>query len=198
MSIILAIALVPTVIHSYLGAKTDDGRITSAIGATLAGLTSKPTERRGAWVKDIYDSEDWIERRYLGPNGEDVLLFVARSYDLKRLYHHPELGVLRGNDFTRPQPAKLAGAPVHVLQSQSGSGVALYGLLYERRFIENPISFQLKSSWWLLFSPRKPMTLFLAYDRHSQSTAPLDRSAAARVLTAAIKSFLSQTSNAPS
>ena len=179
----------------------DDGRVTSAIGATLDGLPSKPTERRAAWVKDVYHSVDWIERHYLGPDGEDVLLFVARSYNLKRLYHHPELGVLRGNDFARPQPAKLASlkdAPVRVLRSQSGSGVALYGLVYEGRFIENPISFQLQSSWRLLFSPRKPMTLFLTYDRQSQPTAPLDRSTAARVLTAAVKSFLSQTVNAPS
>ncbi len=195
VSVLLAVALIPTIIHGFVGARTDDGRVTSAIGTTLAGLASKPTERRARWVKEVYGSDDWIERRYQGPDGRDIRLFAARSYDLKRLYHHPELGVVRGTDLKRAVTVPLAdldGAPVHVLTAQRGTGVAVYGLLYDDQFVANPITLQLRTSYELLFSAKKPMTLFLVYDRQLPPATPLDGSLAGKMLSEAVRSFLYQ------
>ena len=83
VSAILMIVLVPTIIHDYMRARADDGRVVDAIDNTLVGMASKPKNRRAEWVKETFDSDDWIERRYTGTEGSEVLLFVARSYDLK-------------------------------------------------------------------------------------------------------------------
>ncbi len=194
-ALLLCVALVPTVIHSYLGATLDDGRHTSAIAASLAGLGFRPTNRHDKWGKDVYDSDDWIERRYAGPDGKEVLLFAARSYNLKRLYHHPELGVLRGVDMGRATASTMPGSdgkPIHVLRARVGAGLAAYVLLYDGRFVENPIALQLRTSWELIFSPRKPMTLFLVFDKNERPDISLEDASVVQVLNEAIRSFLSQ------
>ena len=61
--LLLAVALVPTVIHSYMQARNDDGRSAKDIPTTLAGIKSKPyTRHNDAWVMDMFASDDWIER----------------------------------------------------------------------------------------------------------------------------------------
>ncbi len=42
VSILLAVALVPTIIHNYIGAKVEDGLLASAVSTELAGLPSMP------------------------------------------------------------------------------------------------------------------------------------------------------------
>ena len=170
VSVLLAIALVPTFIHSYVGARIDDGLVTQAISSPLIGLVSERTDRRAQWVEEIYDSVDWIERRYTGADGSNVRLFVARSYNLKRLYHHPELGVARGIDLHRPvvMPLpELNGASVYVLTAQTGKGIVAYTLLYDDELISDPIALQVRSSLEQIFNAKKPMTLFLVYDQQA-------------------------------
>ena len=197
IAILLGLVLVPTITHSYLGATVDDGKVTEAVDSTLAGLTSRSTDRNAGWVKRTFDSDDWIERRYTGPNGSSVLLFVARSYDLKRLYHHPELAVLYGNDFDDGGIANLPNHPevwVRQLKRRAGAGErpAAYALLYDGEFVDNPIALQLRTSFELMVQPRKPMTLFMVLDEHARSGAPFESSQAAAVLGDAITSFFSQ------
>jgi hypothetical protein len=197
--VLLALALVPTVIHSYRGTTIDDGLRADAVPVRLDHMVSSPTERRAGWVRSNFDTDDWIERVYRsGPH--DVTLFVARSFDAKRLYHHPELALLRGLE---PAPAGKARAaarpdiPLHVLTtSRDGvGGVAVYALRYEDRFIDRPILFQLRASAALLFSGRKPLTLFMASDR-AGTVARLDEAPATLVLLSAIESFERQASGA--
>jgi hypothetical protein len=196
VAVLLALALVPTVIHSYRGATVTDGLTTASVAVVLDGMRSSPTPRRAGWVKNHLASEDWFERVYRVGN-QDVTLFVARSYDGKRLYHHPELALLRG---VETSPAGVARStarpdvPLHVLTTAKGAGkgIGVYALLYDGRFIENPITFQLRTSAELLFSGRKPLTLFMASDLTGR-TDRIDDAAATRVLLAAIEAFERQT-----
>jgi hypothetical protein len=184
-------------IHSYIGAVVDEGRSVKAIDENLAGLASQSTDRRAAWIEDTYNSHDWIERRYTGPDSKNILLFVASSFDLKRLYHHPEIGVLHGVDLKRDNDESLqmmSDVPVHVLRGSTGTGLAGYVLFYDGQFIRNPIEIQVLSSIELMFSPRKSMTLFLVYDSNADSEDRIEQSAAGRVLESAIDSFLAQKS----
>lgn len=194
VSILLTVALVPTIIHNYIGAIADDGLKASAISNTLAGFSSNTTARRASWVKETFDSFDWIERKYTGSHGENVLLFVARSYDLKRLYHHPEIGLLRGVSLRREEIIQIPGmnVPIHVLKSPTGKGIAAYVLLYDGQFVKNPIHQQVLTSIKLLFSTKKPMTLFFVYDSETHHGASLELSPAINVLVAAVNSFFSQ------
>lgn len=194
-AVLLALALIPTGIHTYWGAVAKDGRTTGAIPAVLLGMESRATARKAAWVKNNLDSDDWVERVYRS-GGQDVILFVGRSYDAKRLYHHPELALLRGTEtapFGVTHATERPDVPLHVLTTAKDDrkGVAVYALLYDRRFVESPVAFQLRTSAELLVTGRKPMTLFLASDLFGDP-AKIDAAPATHVLLAAIASFESQ------
>jgi len=64
-------------------------------------------------------------------------------------------------------------------------------MLYDGEFVENPYALQLRTAWRLLFSPRKPMTLFFVHDVSLTPGTDLDEAPAVRLLHAAIRSFLS-------
>jgi hypothetical protein len=195
-AVCLGAALVPTVLHRYADVRADDGRTTTAIAPRLGGLTAQPTDRRAAWVKKTFDSDDWMERRYVNRQGGDVVLFAARSYDLKRLYHHPELAVAYGNDLREAGTTRLAAmeeVPVHVLRGEAPNpGLAIYALMYEDGFVDNPYLFQMRTAWELLFSPRRAMTLLFAHDPTAEPGMALDTAPATQVLLDAIRSFRAQ------
>ncbi len=195
VGLLLGLALVPTVIHSYYGLMDQDGLTTEAIATDFAGFKSSPTKRSAQWVKNMFDSADWIERDYLPPEGERIRLFAARSYDHKRLYHHPELAVLYGMDLEDGGIHWLPGSPeipVRLLKKRIGTGVGAYALLYNDEFVRNPIGFQLKTSFEQVFSPRKPITLLLVFDKALATHRDFQDSPAARVLSHAVESFRNQ------
>lgn len=190
LAVLLGIALIPTVLHSYWGAVADDGRTAAGIPASLAGAESMPTSRRAEWVKKNFDTTDWIERVYR-LEGHEVVMFVARSLDAKRLYHHPEIALLRST--TEPRGITRASArrdvPLHVLKS-GRDDVAVYALVHDGRFVANPITFQLRNAFEQMFTTRKPMTLFLATSRGSADD--VESAPATRILLAAVESFHAQ------
>lgn len=192
---LLALTLVPTVIHSYRGARLDDGLRAEIIAERLGGMTSSPSGRRDEWVRRNFATADWMERTYK-KDGTEVSLFVARSYDPKRLYHHPELAILRGFQTT---PSGLARSqarpeiPLHVIEAGRGErrGITVYALLYDGSFIDNPLLFQLRTSVELLASGRKPLTLFMS-TALTGSRDDIDNAPATKLLLAAIADFEQQ------
>src|SRR4249920_1141545 len=88
----LLLALIPTVIHSYAGIVVTDDLRAASIPAMLGAYSASPTKRSADWGERRFDSHDWIERQY-ATESDTVVLTVIRSYDLKALYHHPELAV---------------------------------------------------------------------------------------------------------
>jgi hypothetical protein len=200
LCVLVAVALVPTVLHRYVGAKGADGRLAAAIPVTLAGAMATPSARDQGWGERRFQSRDWFEREYrLGP--QSVRLTVLRSYDLKRLYHHPELDVAYGVPFVSHRVATLAAdpqMPVHVLETgPSARGIAMYALLYDGRFIDDPLRFQVRLAGELLVRARQPMTLFFALDPDGAHAADLDAQPAGRILHAAVREFIAQSPAAP-
>ena len=188
-----AVALVPTFIHSYAEFRIAVDRAAAAIPVTIAGRASKSSGRSATWGQRRFESEDWIERVY--ESGADkVTLTVVRSFDLKALYHHPELAVAYGTPFGRAEVARFSGrpaVPVFVLRTdQDGGAVGLYVLHYDDQFIEAPILFQIRTSAKLLVNGRRAMTLFFVTDATGRSSPPSGTSPAAAVLFGAIDSFL--------
>ncbi len=199
VALLLCLALVPTVIHSYYGFLHQDGLTTKAIATDLVGFFSSPTDRKPQWVREMFGAEDWIERHYFSRRGEGARLFAARSYDLKRLYHHPELGILYGTDFRDEGIHWLPGSPevpVRLLRMRSGRGAAAYALLYDDQFVTNPIGFQLKTSFELVFSPRKELTLLFVFDKTLAPDRAFEGSPAAQILVSAVESFRNQQTGA--
>ena len=189
--VVVALALIPTIIHSYAGMVVKDGRSTASIPATLAGFTSVPSARDAGWGRRRFESDDWFERRYLSGTDE-VLLTVLRSYDLKRLYHHPELDVAYGTAFLDEKVVELRdapGVPVHVLSGAEETGPAAYVLHYGDAFVANPLWFQVRVAGELLFSGRRPMTLIFAREVRGRRAGGVDANPSSRVLVDALKSF---------
>lgn len=191
--LLLTLALLPTFIHSYLGSISDDGRSVRSIPTVLAGFSSEPYLRhKDPWVKSLFGSEDWIERIYKNDKGEKIRLFVARSYDFKKLYHHPELALSYANDFEEEGMVVLPGdpeIPVFILRNSKGRGIAAYVLLHENKFIKHPVSHQVNEAFMQLFSPMKAMTLFYVADTTTPVADKFNKTSSASLLAAAIQSF---------
>jgi hypothetical protein len=192
IAVSIALALVPTLIHSYSDSRPQDGRTAAAISPSLAGYSSVPAPRSATWGKRRFDSDDWMDRAYRA-GARTVRLTVVRSYDPKSLYHHPELAIADGASFSGVRVTRAAGrpdVPVHVLTPAQGvNAAAAYVLHYRDRFVEDPILFQLRTAGELLVTPRQAMTIFFALERDPSGASP---SAPADLLIAAIDDFLAQ------
>jgi hypothetical protein len=164
---LVAVALVPTYIHSYAGSTVQDRRTTASIPTSLAQYHGTASDRNATWGKRRFDSDDWTERIYRS-TGDEVKLSVIRSFDPKSLYHHPELAVSYGPSYVSTEVRRLTrrpDIPVHVLSTAGASRtIAMYALHYGDTFVQDPIRFQLRAAGELLFSGRKPMTLFFLTD----------------------------------
>lgn len=195
VALVLLLALLPTAIHSYVGLKVEDHLTTTGIPNTLEGFVGTQTSRRATWGQKRFDATDWTERTYFAGN-QEVRLLVARSFDLKKLYHHPELAAADGIDL-RPLGIKQLGdglGGVHALQSTNAPRqVALYALVYDGALIEDPIWFQFRTAGKLLVTGRKQMTLFFAHQADVPEGLPAEQTAAATVLKAAVTQFAAQT-----
>jgi len=195
VSLVLMLALIPTVIHSYLGLKTDDGLSVKKIKPELGNFNSEPTNRQPGWGEETFGSVDWIERAYTDEQGKTLRLFVGRSYDHKRLYHHPELALSYAKDLRSEGQIHLSGQPeipVNLLHNDMRPNMAAFVLLYDGKFIDNPISHQIRDSLKQLISARKPMTLFYIADDNAPKNTTFLQSPAASLLNKAIKDFMAQ------
>jgi hypothetical protein len=193
VAVVVALALVPTIIHSYAALEIEDTLSTRLIPDTLAGYSSVPSSRDAAWGSRRFQSQDWMERLYTA-RGDEVLLTVLRSYDLKILYHHPENDVAYGAGFLRHEVVRRPDrpdVPLHVLHTDvDGGAAAVYVLHYGGRLIDDPLVFQIRTAGELLFSGRSQMTLFFAHDKSAAKGVKVETSGAAAVLLAALDRFL--------
>jgi hypothetical protein len=121
---------------------------------------------------------------------------VLRSYDLKRLYHHPELDVAYGAGYLTHDIVELPtlpGVPVHVLDTNTAQrGTALYALHYDGGFVRDPLWLQARVAGQLLFSGRKQMTLLFARDVRGRKGASPGTYPSAQVLKQAVEYFTGQ------
>ena len=186
--VVLALALVPTVVNVYVGRKVVEGPpLSEALPSVLAGQMSQPTTRKATTIRREFASDDWVERVYASGLGPGVKVLAVRSYDMKRLYHHPELAISDANYGTaevHEVPAADGPLAVHVLHGEKG-GTAAYALLYKGRTVSNPYLFQLRVAPEFLLLGQRPLTLVFAEDetgRGDQSAA--DAPAVQRVVAA--------------
>ena len=187
---LLALACIPTVLHSYMGPRLEDGHSVNALPLRLNGMEGRSSERSPGWVRELYGTSDFVERKY----GAALTLFVARSPDPKGLYHHPEHGVAHGDGYERAfvvRRPEHPEVPIFVLESPRGDR-SVYALLYEGEFIEHPIRFQLRNAVALLVRPRSLMTLFFVRGKAVGGSPTAVASSGEALLLAAIDSFLAQ------
>lgn len=192
LCLVLAVPLVPTVIHTYAGLEATDGRRVEAAGQPVAGFDVTTTRRGPSWGSQNFKTDDWLERRYRSTD-DDIVVTVVRSYDAKTLYHHPELACAYGTPFDQytverfPPRGEL---PVHVLRASRSRAAAFYALHYDEGFVEHPLRFQLQQAGTLLFSARHPMTLFFVHDPNIGAATELGAVKAVSLLYDVIDRFI--------
>lgn len=191
--LLLALALIPTVIHSYFKLLIDDGRSVENIPLSFSDFLSKPNNQlNDRRVNGIFGSKDWIDRTYVNSSGVRIRLFVARSFDYKRLYHHPELGLSSGTDLRSEGVLMLhrkPEMPIHLFQNNDGRGQAGYVLLHEGDFIKEPLLYQISNALKQLVSARKAMTLFYVSSSNDPENIDFSDTSAAFILGESVKSF---------
>jgi hypothetical protein len=149
-----------------------------------------PGPRNADWGRRRFDTDDWIARRYVSGH-TDVVLTAIRAYDLKALYHHPELAVAYDTPFFDSEIRRFEhhpSIPVHVLRD-GDRALGLYVLLYDGEYVADPVWFQLRTSIRLLVSGRRPMTLLFARQTMVPAGQDIEQTDAATILFAAIDAF---------
>jgi hypothetical protein len=184
VAVLVGLALFPTVLHTYVGYTASDGKTSQQVPQQLGGIDGIDTRRDAHWVRQYYHTDDFVERRY----ATAVTLFVARGFDAKALYHHPELGLAHGVPFSSYEvvdvPSDSGAIALHVLKGPDD--YACYALLYGDRFVAAPLRFEVRRAVNMLFSPARAMTLFFGQGPASVETRG---SAVTRTVVAAVESF---------
>jgi hypothetical protein len=188
-------ALVPTVVHNYLGRRVAADARVSGLDVNVPGMTAFPTRRGASWFVSTFGTGEAFEREYRDPAGTAVKLTVIQSFDPKQLYHHPENVVAYGQSLRPAGVAPLdgvAGVPVHWLSQSEKQAAAVQGayvLWYGGEFVNDPYRAQLRQAPTVLFRGGVPMTLlFVAGPPASPGTGgPVER-----VLAAAVAAWRAQ------
>lgn len=187
--VLLLLALVPTIVNSYVGRQVvESPRLADVIPATLDGRSSTPTQRKASTIRREFASEDWVERAYASGGQSPVTVLAVRSYDMKRVYHHPELAVTdREYATARLVQVESPAGPVdvHVLPGMT-SGQAAYALVYRGRTVGSPYLFQIRVAPELLLTGQRPLTLLFAEDPAADASAAPDQSPAVQAVVAAV------------
>ncbi len=190
-----SLALVPTLIHNYMGLVEDDGKTAEGISLNLGEYTLTSMENTRL-DKENFNTQECIKRIYTDSDGNHMTLFAASSYDHKRLYHHPEVALSYGKAIGSLELQLISNAnrtiPVHIVKNESKSEIiAFYVLVYDGRFVADPIRQQILNALNLLVNARKKMTLFYVSGTGSQDRR-LSESDMLNVLMLAIESFEKQ------
>jgi len=171
LSACLLLALIPVVVHSYIGVQVDDCRNPSALLPQLVAAYG-PIAKRDAWVHATFQSAQWQEGSF-SQNGLQFDFSIIRSYDAKRLYHRPENSLVehafveqRGIEWVETDAGPL---PIHrAYYGDTNPAIAVaYLLVYRSAPIASPYWPQLRAAPVELVTGSRPMTLFLVQARGS-------------------------------
>lgn len=166
LAVLSALALVPVVVHSYLGVQRDE----CADPFRLVPSTGRPEDsRRDRIMKRRLNAFQWKEGRLSGRDGlPESFYSVVRSYEAKKLYYLLEQRLLdRVPDSESIVRVQSGGVelPIRKLYfaphpGHSASLVAAYLLVHDGAPVDNPYWSQLLAAPVQLFTGAKPMTAF--------------------------------------
>ncbi len=168
MAVMILVAMVPIVVHSYLDLRSDE----CADPVRLAASSSwRHQKERDAFMRERLGAHQWKEGRLPAEPGEPSIHYtIARSYDAKRLYYRIERRLL----VAEPDLQKIIKVqanseqlPIRTLRfhpkpGSAGAAVAAYLLVYDGRPVGNPYVNQLLAAPLRMLTGRLPMTAFFA------------------------------------
>lgn len=195
--VVLCLALLPVGIHTYVGARADDGLRVAAIPEVLDGMRSEPEKRASNWGQRRFGTDEWFDRWY-GTN-QRLRLAVVRTFDPKAVFHHPELAISYPEaSLGRATTERLPGGePVFVLRGiDEDRNLVIYALVADGQLVRNPYVSQMALAAKMLVGGRRPMTLVYVQDPRP-SAVPFGQQPAVRLLLAALEQLAEASSAKP-
>ncbi len=166
LAAIAVLALIPVVVHSYIGVRRDE----CADPFRLVPATRGSGDDRRAWImRRRLNAHQWKEGRVRRTDGLPTSFYsIVRSYEAKRLYYLIERRLLdREPDRESIVRIESGGVelPIRTLffrphPGRSASMVAAYLLIYDGAPVDNPYWHQLLTAPVQLLFGTKPMTAF--------------------------------------
>ena len=184
----LAPAMLVVLLHSYIGLRAED---CSKATSLFAGQSKGPGLFREKRLGEVFEAERWEEGSLPVPRqGWQANFAVVQSYDAKKLYHRPEMYLIRESTPSRRavEQVKLAEDLVaihHVYYPASESIVlhAAYLLIYDSQPVANPYLAQIRLAPWQIVRGTYPMTLsFVAVSGPAGAAHDLERQSVAYLL----------------
>jgi len=195
--VLFLLALIPTALNFYQGLPVAEPGFTSALPVELAQMRSEATTRDKDRIREIFRTDDWLERTYASPSGSGLTLFLARGFDGKIFFHYPEYGLLRRNWSTRVHKVESMrdGAQsimVHelTLSGQQSATRVLYVLLYGKESLGNPYLDTVRFIPRMLLGERESYFLLFVHDGGIRETSA-SQGAMESLLLAAVDHILS-------
>lgn len=189
--VLLVLAGVPTLLHSYGRFDVEDCRNPAAL-MVLHNGSQRASWVRERWLERASATREWRQgKRPIPATLHELRTVVVRTYDPKIVYHQPEIALVRGfgADAREVEWIEHAGEalPVHrpyfgIHSDRPAKVVAAYLLVYRGRPVANPYLAQLLAAPLELASGRSPMTLFFATATVGRGEVELAEEAADRWL----------------
>ncbi len=168
MAVMILVAMVPIVVHSYLDLRSDE----CADPVRLAASSSwRHQKERDAFMRRRLRAHQWKEGKLPTQPGEPAIRYtIVRSYDAKRLYYRIERRLLGAEPDVQEIVEVEAGSeqlPIRTLRfhpkpGSAGATVPAYLLVYDGRPVGNPYVNQLLAAPLRMLTGRLPMTAFFA------------------------------------
>ncbi len=168
--VLLSVAMLPVVLHGYVGVESDDCAHATAVAPPWAPGDS--TTGRAAYIDGLMKPSQWREGTLRDSDGTALNYVIARSFDAKHLYYRPEYKLVQK---ARPASHEIVwiemddeSVPVHrpIYQKRIRNpliGLAAYVILYDGVPVENPYRTQLLSAPLQIVRGRLPTTLLFVW-----------------------------------
>lgn len=176
---LLAVSLIPVVLHAYVGIEAEDCEKASGIAPHWA--PSDPPSGPERYIEKRMKPSHWREGTLRGEHGSILHYTIARGFDAKHIYYRPEYKLVRHE---RPVAHEVRWIdadgeklPVHrpIYEARRGNrpvGFAAYLVLYGGRPVENPYRTQLRAAPLQILTGRVPATLFFVAGHVPESELP--------------------------
>ncbi|MCP4007608.1 MAG: hypothetical protein GY725_25790 [bacterium] len=182
IAVMLAVVLIPVVIHDYVGWRRDD---CANPGVLIPdSYAERQPEKRQSFMKSAFAADQWREGRVHGDRGETPLSYsIIRSWNAKRVYYRPAHRIAPARkpsgEHLKWVEHKGERIPIHVgdFGKRTLGGVrslSVYALLYDSQPVANPYWTQLLAAPSMLIRGSQPMTLLIVSGH--VPTAEYDRS----------------------
>jgi hypothetical protein len=167
---LLLLPLSPVLIQTYGRYDTDDcAHVQALLGR---GPIEGAEDPRGRWVKDLFSAVQWKEGSLPpGSSSAEFKTAVIRSYDAKKLYHHPESALVRGASLKSrgTEWIEVGGESIPIQRvyydGADSATIVAFMLVYGSRPVGNPYVAQFTALGRELRRGRTPMTMFFISGR---------------------------------